>query len=154
MGSSEILFVDKLDYRLQLANEITGCNFVNENENEETLKKYKNYFDVVFDAAGKPQTFLNSLSMAKLGGLVNLVGIPTYDFLSYNPHVARLKELTILNCRRSNQFLKIAYETFKKNNLPLDKIITHKYKLDDIQKAFETNINYQDDVIKSVICND
>ena len=29
----------------------------------ETLKKYKNYFDVVFDAAGKPQTFLNSLSM-------------------------------------------------------------------------------------------
>ena len=34
MGSSEILFVIKLDYRLQLANEITGCNFVNENENE------------------------------------------------------------------------------------------------------------------------
>ena len=42
----------------------------------------------------------------------------------------------------------------KINNLPLDKIITHKYKLDDIQKAFETNINYEDDVIKSVICND
>ena len=94
------------------------------------------------------------MSMAKVDGLVNLVGIPTYDFLSYNPHVARLKELTILNCRRSNQFLKIAYDKFKKNNLPLDKIITHKYKLDDIQKAFETNVNYEDDVIKSVICND
>ena len=79
------------------------------------------------------QTFLNSLSMAKLGGLVNLVGIPTYDFLSYNPHVARLKELIILNCRRSNQFLKNCVEHLK-NNLPLDKIITHKYKLDDIRK--------------------
>lgn len=154
MGAPEILFIDKLNYRLQLANEITGCDFVNENQNDDTLKKYKNYFDVVFDAAGKPQTFLNSLSLAKLGGIVNLVGIPTYDFLSYNPHVARLKELTILNCRRSNQFLKIAYEAFKKNNLPLKKIITHKYKLVDIQKAFETNINYEDDVIKSIIYND
>ena len=154
MGCSEVLFIDKLKYRLEVANEITGCNILNEKENEETLEKYKNYFDVVFDAAGQPQTFLNSLKLAKLGGIVNLVGIPTYDFLSYNPHISRLKELTILNCRRSNQFLKIAYETFKINNLPFEKIITHKYNLNNIQKAFENNINYKDNVIKSVICND
>ena len=44
----------------------------------------------------------------------------TYDFLEYNPHVARIKEILILNCRRSNNLLHTSYEIFKQYKLPLN----------------------------------
>ncbi len=152
-GASEIFICDKLNYRLNFIKGLIPCSTASEEELNSNNKKFKNKFDYVFDAAGKKNTFLKSLDLSKSLGKVIIVGIPTYDFLEYNPHVARLKEITILNCRRSNNLLKISYDIFKKYNLPFKKIITHKFKINDIQKAFEHNSNYKDQVIKSVIIN-
>ena len=48
--------------------------------------------------------------VASSAALVVLVGIPEVDHLPYNPHVARTKELTILNVRRANQTLATCLE--------------------------------------------
>eukprot|EP00913_Durusdinium_trenchii_P005737 g5352.t1 len=55
-----------------------------------------------------PHSVPGGISLKKVAGLaaqVVLVGIPEVDFLQYNPHVARTKELSILNARRANQTL-------------------------------------------------
>lgn len=153
-GAAEILVIDKLDYRLEFIKSLIPCKTVTEDQLNEEKKKYKNKYNYVFDAAGKKNTFLNSLDLSRNLAKLVVVGIPTYDFLEYNPHVARIKEILILNCRRSNNLLHTSYEIFKQYKLPLNKIITHKFDLSDIQTAFSNNSAYNDKVIKTVITNE
>ncbi|MDB9765361.1 alcohol dehydrogenase catalytic domain-containing protein [Candidatus Pelagibacter sp.] len=150
-GASEILMIDKLDYRLDFIKDLLNCKIINEKEFMQKTKEFKSKYHYVFDAAGKKDTFLNSLNLAFSSGKVIVVGIPTYDFLEYNPHVARIKELSIINCRRSNNLLHISYDLFKKYNLPFSKIISHNYDISKIQDAFMLNSNYENNVLKTVI---
>jgi len=153
-GASEILVIDKLRYRLEFIKSLIPCATLTEDEFVNEKKKYKSNYHYVFDAAGKKNTFLNSLDLCKNLAKLVIVGIPTYDFLEYNPHVARVKEILILNCRRSNNLLHTSYEIFKQYGLPLNKIITHKYDLNDIQEAFKNNSIYKNNVIKTVITSE
>ena len=63
---------------------------------------------------------------------VVLVGIPEVDFLQYNPHVARTKELTILNARRANQTLATCLELLSSSVQLREKclaMLTHRLPL-------------------------
>jgi L-iditol 2-dehydrogenase len=154
-GAAEIVIFEKLSYRSDFVQNNLGFKTVCTNQDsEEVISRYRNSFHAVFDAAGKPETFNNGLILAKSGGFFCLVGIPVYDTIEYNPHIGRLKELTIANTRRSNNFLHKSYEIFIEKKLPFSKIITHRFDLNDIQKAFVINSDYSDLVVKTVIVND
>ena len=154
-GASEIIIFEKLSYRSDFIQNNLDFKTVCTNQNsEEVISRHQNSFHAVFDAAGKPETFNQALILAKPGGFFCLVGIPVYDLLDYNPHIARVKELTIANSRRSNNFLHKSYEIFLQKKLPFSKIITHRFNLNDIQKAFVMNSDYSDLVVKAVIVND
>jgi L-iditol 2-dehydrogenase len=154
-GASEIIIFEKLSYRSDFIQNNLGFKTICTNQNsEEMISRNRNSFHVVFDAAGKSNTFNQALILAKSGGFFCLVGIPVYDTLEYNPHVARIKELTIVNTRRSNNFLHKSYEIFLEKKLPFSKIITHRFELNDIQKGFVMNSEYSNSVMKTVIVNE
>jgi threonine dehydrogenase-like Zn-dependent dehydrogenase len=65
----------------------------------------------------------------------------------------RIKELTIINVRRSNQTLDDCVRLFSEDHGIFEKMISHTFSLEQIQKAFENNSAYADSVIKTVIMN-
>ena len=90
--------------------------------------------------------------MAAVNGRVALIGIPEADWVSYNPHRMRSKELTIKNVRRSNQTLDDCVINYSEDS-EMEQIITHKYEFENIQQAFELVAQYNDKVIKCIITN-
>ncbi len=140
---------DPLEYRTQFSLKI-GANYCVYGD-----AGTKFNFDVVFDAAGTQDSFTKSMKYTGPGGQVCIVGIPEVDLFEINPHQMRVKELTLTNSRRSNQKLRLAYEialgTIASDEHDIEKLVTHKMPLEDIQKGFEIASKYQDGVIKVMI---
>ncbi|HRZ89914.1 MAG TPA: zinc-binding dehydrogenase, partial [Spirochaetia bacterium] len=57
--------------------------------------------DAAFEAAGQPTALRQAIETAALGGRVVMVGIPAEDDWQIPSHLARRKELDLLNIRRS-----------------------------------------------------
>ena len=149
-GAEKIFMIDKLDYRLDYASKIgaTHC-FLDSSDNINKIKEIsKGGVDIAFDAAGMQKTVDGCFDVVGKGGIVSLVGIPTYDYLQYNPHKARIKELIICNVRRSNQTLQTCLELITKTNM---NFITHNFPIDNIQDGFEIVAGYKDSVVKAMI---
>lgn len=139
MGCGEVYVHDELDYRVEFAERL-GARPIG-----------KEMVDVAFDAAGAQETIDFCFESANKGGSVVLVGVPESDFIRYNPHISRIKELNVYNCRRANRALELALELFISGKVSFDGMITHEFKLDEVQGAFETAAYYEDEVIKAVI---
>lgn len=110
--------------------------------------------NVAFEAAGgkELQALAACIEVAKSGGRVIIVGIHDLDMVTFNPHIARKKELAIFNVRRANKDdMKTGLAFVTRGDISFDNIITHRFKLDDVQHAFETAAGYKDNIIKGVI---
>ena len=151
-GCARILVVDKLAYRLRVAERLGATHIFP--HTPEAIKEIVDItnggVDVVFDAAGKKETFDSAFLCAGPSGRVALVGIPTYDFIDYNPHKTRIKEVTLFNCRRSNQTLHKCAEVHSHKLYTTEGIVTHRFSLEDAQKAFETASSYSGGVVKAL----
>jgi len=107
--------------------------------------------DIVFEAAGKPEAVAESVAMARIGGRCIWVGIPEEDVVSFEPHIARRKELVIKMVRRTKHQNEKAIEIVGNGGIILKGMATHFFKLKDIKKGFELVEKYGDGVIKAVV---
>ena len=57
----------------------------------------------------------------------------------------------IQNVRRQNQCLPEAIQWVEENRFGIDRLITHRFKLDDVQEAFDLVSGYRGNVIKAVL---
>lgn len=146
-GFKKITILDELNYRLKFAKEKIKINTLNTN-NKFLEKKFTSTFDVIFDTITNVWSFkISPILLNNLGKMV-IVGIPTVDYLPINPHKFRIKEIELINVRRSNIKMLSVLEFFYENKLNLKKYETHKYKLTEIQKAFNLSSNYDGKVIR------
>lgn len=143
-----VTMLDPLQYRLNFAKTWGATTQLNDTNID--LKELKNQFKIVFDAVGTQDSIKKAVQLVATSGEICIVGIPEVDELIINPHQMRLKEITITNTRRSNQKLEKAYKLFKTDN-EVQSVITHKFPLEEIQRAFEIAADYQDNSIKVVI---
>lgn len=144
-----VTMLDPLQYRLNF----TQTHWQTEthlNDVDIDLKHLKNKFKLVFDAVGTQDSIKKAVQLVATSGEICIVGIPEVDEFLINPHQMRLKEITLTNTRRSNQKLEKAFDLFKKDDT-IEKIVTHKFPLEDIQKAFEIAADYQNESIKVMI---
>jgi len=151
-GAGKTFIVDKLDYRLEFALSYGADHALKESDEVIGFAKDQTDglgVDMAIDAAGMQNTVHNCFKIVAPKGKIILIGIPTYDYLEYNPHAARIKELSIFNVRRSNQTLHLCRNMLKGQSIL--SMVTHRFKLDDIQEAFETVAGYRDGVIKAMI---
>jgi L-iditol 2-dehydrogenase len=109
--------------------------------------------DVVFEAAWADHSVGQAAEMARLGGRVVLVGIPSDDALTMKHSTARRKGLTILLARRMKHTYPRAIHlaTAQPNGVPLDDLISHRFPLSRAPEAFALNVAYDDAVQKIVI---
>jgi threonine dehydrogenase-like Zn-dependent dehydrogenase len=107
--------------------------------------------DVVFECAGQQETIDQAVELLKPGGKLMLVGIPRLERISFIIDKIRRKEITIVNVRRQNNCTQMAIDLIATGKVKVDFMITHRFKLEQTQQAFDMVAEYRDGVIKALI---
>jgi len=153
-GASKIFVADKVPERLRLALELGADCAVNVNEAsffESVMDQTKGRgVDLVFDCAAAVETINWSLAVARLGGRVVMIGIPSEPVLRVDLMTAMAKELSVQTIKRSNHNSHAAIELIESGRIT-DRIVTHRYPLERTPEAFQTLHAYADGICKAVI---
>lgn len=108
--------------------------------------------DVVFEAAWADHSIAQAAEMARLGGRVVLVGIPSNDELTMRHSAARRKGLTVMLSRRmKHTYPRSIHIATTQRGLDLDDLISHRFPLSQAPRAFAMNVAYEPGVQKIVI---
>lgn len=153
LGVTNIYVSEKLDSRRQLAEKTGARRVVNPDRGEVTTQfaELANSMDIVFECCGQQDALDEALQMVKPGGKVVIVGIPEFDRWSFTADLARRKEITFIHVRRQNHCTKETLKMLKDKTVDGSSMITHRFSLDDTQKAFDMVSEYRDGVMKAMI---
>lgn len=105
--------------------------------------------DIVYDAAGQPDTIDLGIRSAKPGGDYVLVGIANPLHFEVDLHLAMAKELRLQMIKRSNHKGRAAGALLASGQIP-PSIITHTIPLEKTQEGFELLHDYADGVGKLI----
>ena len=152
-----IFVTDKIEERLMYSKKLkpkwTGnpnrADIVKEISNIEPL-----LLDVVYECSGDPQVIAQALQLLKPGGNLVLVGIPDVNETTFPIHELRRKEITIINIRRQVHCTQKAIDLLDRGRINMDSMVTHRFSLEETQKAFDLVANYRDGVMKAMISVD
>jgi L-iditol 2-dehydrogenase len=106
--------------------------------------------DVVFEAAWSDHSVEQAAEMARLGGRLVMVGIPSEDQFLFKHSVARRKGLTIMMSRRMKHVYPRAIRVAT-TNVNLDDLVSHRFPLQQTAQAFSINADYVEGVQKVVV---
>lgn len=118
--------------------------------------KNVNYFDRVFETVGRKQdlTLKESIDFVSSKGKIIILGVFEKDYI--NKIVLRdlfFKEANIIgsNCYEEMKELKQALKFIENNKKDLQKIITHKIKLEDFKKALKIVKNKKNQAVIKIL---
>lgn len=153
---SEIIVVDMDENRLQMALEMGATKVINSGQEEPIARILKETggrgVDCAIEAVGIPQTWDVCQHVVKEGGHIANVGVHGQS-VSFALEKLWIKNLTIttglVNANTTDMLLK----TCCSGKLPLDKMITHQFKFDDLELAYQVFKNAADEKAMKVIIN-
>jgi S-(hydroxymethyl)mycothiol dehydrogenase len=158
LGARKIIAVDTDNTKLAWAREFGATHTINAGELDTvtTIHDLTDGFgaDVVIDAVGRPETWKQAFYARDLAGTVVLVGVPTptmtldmplIDFFSRG---GTLKSSWYGDCLPERDFPTLI-SLYLQGRLPLDKFVTERITLDDIEGAFHNMHTGQ--VLRSVV---
>jgi S-(hydroxymethyl)mycothiol dehydrogenase len=158
VGAKRIIAVDTDDKKLQWAREFGATHTVNAREADvvQAVGDLTDGFgaDVVIDAVGRPETWKQAFYARDLAGTVVLVGVPTPDMridmplLDFFSHGGSLKSSWYGDCLPERDFPTLV-SLYLQGRLPLDKFVTERIGITDIEEAFHKMHSGQ--VLRSVV---
>ncbi len=110
--------------------------------------------DVVIDAVGRPETWRQAFYARDLAGTVVLVGVPTPDMTLEMPLIdffsrgGALKSSWYGDCLPERDFPTLV-DLYQQGRLPLDRFVSERIKLDEVEEAFATM--HAGEVLRSVV---
>jgi L-iditol 2-dehydrogenase len=154
-GASRLFATDVRPYRLEHARRL-GAEAVTSPEAVDVAGWLKELtggrgVDCAFECAGEQSTFEECVRGVRVGGRVGLVGIPRVDSISFPVHVARTKELGIVNVRRSRFTVEAGLAMARAGQVDLRSIVTHGFRLHEVAEALELVDRYGDGVVKAMV---
>ncbi|AOD23778.1 S-(hydroxymethyl)mycothiol dehydrogenase [Rhodococcus pyridinivorans] len=157
-GAVTIIAVDRDDKKLEWATDLGATHTVNSSgvDAVEAIKELTGGFgaDVVIDAVGRPETYKQAFYARDLAGTVVLVGVPTPDMtlemplIDFFSHGGSLKSSWYGDCLPERDFPTYV-DLYQQGRLPLEKFVTERIGIDDVEKAFETM--HRGEVLRSVV---
>src|ERR1700754_1755539 len=158
VGAKRIIAVDTDNKKLDWARGFGATHTINARELDpvETIQDLTdgNGADVVIDAVGRPETWKQAFYARDLAGTVVLVGVPTPDMTLEMPLIdffsrgGALKSSWYGDCLPERDFPGLV-DLYEQGRLPLDKFVSERIKLDQIEEAFETM--HRGEVLRSVV---
>ncbi|WP_330280482.1 MULTISPECIES: S-(hydroxymethyl)mycothiol dehydrogenase [unclassified Streptomyces] len=157
-GAARIIAVDIDDRKLATAETFGATHTVNSRRTEPVtaIRELTDGFgtDVVIEAVGRPETYLQAFQARDLAGVVVLVGVPTPEMKVELPlldvfgHGGALKSSWYGDCLPSRDFPMLV-DLYRQGRLDLDAFVTETISLDDVEKAFEKM--HTGEVLRSVV---
>ncbi|MFC4127020.1 S-(hydroxymethyl)mycothiol dehydrogenase [Nocardia rhizosphaerae] len=144
-GAGTIIAVDRDPRKLEWAKEF-GATHTIDAGTEEVVERIKELTggwgaDVVIDAVGRPETWKQAFYGRDLAGTVVLVGVPTPEMTLDMPlidlfsHGGALKSSWYGDCLPERDF-PMLIDLYRQGRLPLEKFVTERIGLDDVEQAF------------------
>jgi L-iditol 2-dehydrogenase len=153
-GASPVFISDKLSWRLDLAERLGArpINAAQESTGEHVLRATAGRgVDVAIEAAWADSSVNEAAQMARLGGRLVLVGIPSEDRLEMQASAARRKGLTIRLSRRMKHVYPRAIQLVRERRVDLRCLVSHRFPLAKTAEAFRLNTRYEDRVVKIMV---
>jgi S-(hydroxymethyl)mycothiol dehydrogenase len=157
-GAAKIIAVDIDDRKLSKAQELGATDVINSKQTDaiEGIQAVTNGFgaDVVIDAVGRPETYMQAFYARDLAGTVVLVGVPTptmqleLPLLDVFGRGGALKSSWYGDCLPDRDF-PMLIDLYLQGRLPLDAFVTEEIGINDIEAAFDKM--HRGDVLRSVV---
>ncbi|UCH13946.1 MAG: alcohol dehydrogenase catalytic domain-containing protein [Bacteroidales bacterium] len=150
----DIYITDRVDERLNIAVK-SGASYAGNPDKTNIVKEILNkeplQLDAVFECCGKQEAVDQAIDLLKPGGKLMVIGIPDFNRWSFSVDKTRRKEITIQNIRRQVDCTKLALDLIAEDKINVSQMITHHYRFEDTEKAFELVSNYKDGVMKAIV---
>jgi len=139
-GAIEIVATDKLQHRLQAAEQMGATQFFQADNGAETdliMKATAGHgVDVAFEVAGDQSAVDTAVETVKPGGRVIICGIPSDNRTSFPASTSRRKGLTVKIVRRMKHTYPRAINLVAAGLVDVDSLITHHFPLQESAAAF------------------
>lgn len=157
MGAGKVISLVRSEKNALRAKKFGADVVINSKETPNVVEEIKKITngegaDIVIEATGTPSIIALGIECCKKGGSIIQYGISGDDEqvnLPVKDIVAN--EKTIYGAVGNTKAWYPLVELIKNGKLDLEKMVTYKFKLEDIDKAFDLYRNHDSDLIKSVI---
>ncbi|ENY68626.1 Alcohol dehydrogenase [Metamycoplasma auris 15026] len=143
---AQLIVIDLDKNRLEMAKKLGATHTLTPDEKLfDNLKEIvgSDGVDVAIEAVGIPQTWDICQKIVKPGGHVSIVGVHGKP-VDFNVQNLWIKNITITTGLVNTNTLPMLINAVSTGKLPVSQLITHKFNLSDMMKAYETFINAAD----------
>jgi len=154
MGSTRVIVVGR-GSRLQAAKElgaddIVDINAVDPVEQVQLLTEIG--ADQVFECSGARGTLGQAIRMCRKGGKVSLLGVASADVMEEVPFkYTTHNEILITGSRANPNVSQKVLEMLASGSVQVKEMITHRFALEDFDKALDTFVGRKENAVKVVI---
>lgn len=157
-GATTIIGVDSVPERLAVARALGATatiNYKTQNPVEEILKITEGRgVDVAIEALGQQSTFEACLRVLRPGGTLSSLGVYSGDLtIPLGPFAAGLGDHTIVTslCPGGKERMRRLMTVIEAGSVDLRTLVTHRFRLDQIEQAYELFAHQRDGVLKVAI---
>jgi len=157
MGASLVIGVDGDDTRLKISRKM-GADVVIDYRQQDVVAEVKRRTgggaDVAIEALGTQQTFESALRCLRPAGTLSSLGVYSGKLqLPYDAFAAGLGDYKIVTtlCPGGKERMRRLISLVKSRRIDLTPLLTHKFALGDIRKAYDLFAERRDGVIKVAI---
>lgn len=158
MGATRIIAVDSVPARMEMAKRL-GADEVIDFKATDPAKAILELtdgrgVDVSIEALGLQATFEAALRVLRPGGVLSSLGVYSTDLkIPLDAFAAGLGETTIKTalCPGGKERMRRMMAVIRSGRVDLKPLVTHRYKLDDIEAAYDLFANQRDGVLKVAI---
>ena len=154
LGADTVYMIGLDNYKMDIAKEL-GADIIIDVKKDDPVKLLKTSFnlgvDFAVEASGSEAGIRTALKIPKWAGKVLLLGIPAgevtadlKEFARGNKYLFTVRGEGLTNCGKAVSLL-------KNKKLSLESLITHRFRLEDLNKALEVHNSAEVKSIKIVI---
>jgi alcohol dehydrogenase len=157
-GASRIIVVDSVPTRLEMAKKL-GADVLIDYKKTEPVEEimrltHGHGVDVAIEALGTQQTFESCLRVLKPGGILSSLGVYSGKLgLPVDAYAAGLGDHKIITtlCPGGKERMRRLINVVASGQVDLKPMVTHRFKLDQIEEAYDLFANQRDGVLKVAI---
>ena len=145
-GISDLVLVGGEEDRKELAHNLGADKFL-DGTKAGVAEKINDYFDNgqiknIIEAVGLKQTLNLSLKIKTYGSKILWFGVPDPETkIEISPQEVFEKEIKLIGSLMNPYTISRAVNLLENNKIDVDSLITHRFKLDEIEKAFDVYEN-------------
>ena len=157
-GATTIITVDALPERLAISKSLGADHSINFKETDPVAEIMRltdgRGVDVAIEALGTQSTFEFALRVLRPGGTLSSLGVYSSDLtIPLGPFAAGLADLSIVTtlCPGGKERMRRLMSAVSSQRVDLRALVTHRFKLNEIEEAYELFGRQRDGVLKVAI---